>query len=333
MKIDVVIIWVDANDVEWRKEKAKWKNENILDSKVDDSEKRYRDWENLKYVFRGIDKFMPWVNKVHLVTCGHIPEWLNLECSKLNFVKHSDYMPQKYLPTFNSNAIELNLHRINELEEHFIYFNDDMFTIKKVEEKDFFVNGMPCESAILNIITPSFDNVVSKIWFNDWAVINRNFDKTTSIKENISKWINVKYGKEVLRTLMLMQWKNFSGFKFTHIPTSMLKSTLNEVWTKEYDVLDKTSLNKFRSPENNSQYLIKDWQLAKGTFYPRNVNFGKVFNVNNENINSVCESIVKQKYKMICVNDTDDIDDFEKTKNMINSAFDKIFPEKSCFER
>lgn len=50
VKIDVVIIWVDANDVEWRKEKAKWKNENILDSKVDDSEKRYRDWENLKYV-------------------------------------------------------------------------------------------------------------------------------------------------------------------------------------------------------------------------------------------------------------------------------------------
>ena len=131
-KIDFVMIWVDGNDPEWRKEKDKYSNK--VDNNTDNREARFRDWDNLQYWFRGVEKFAPWVNKIHFVTCGHLPKWLNTENPKLNIVKHKDFIPEKYLPTFNSHTIELNLHRIKGLAENFVYFNDDLFIVKKTKE-------------------------------------------------------------------------------------------------------------------------------------------------------------------------------------------------------
>ena len=66
-KIDFVMIWVDGNDPEWRKEKNLYDKSN---TKGDDAEVRYRSWDNLQYWFRGVEKFAPWVNKIHFVTWG-----------------------------------------------------------------------------------------------------------------------------------------------------------------------------------------------------------------------------------------------------------------------
>lgn len=132
-KVDFVILWVDGNDPEWQASKAKY----TADKGQDASANRYREWENLKYWFRGVEKFAPWVNNVYFVTCGHYPEWLNLEHPKLRFVRHEDFIPKECLPTFSSRPIDMNLHRIEELSEHFVYFNDDMFLIDKVEKTDF----------------------------------------------------------------------------------------------------------------------------------------------------------------------------------------------------
>ena len=49
-------------------------------------------------------------------------------------------MPEEYLPTFNSAAIELNLHRIEGLSENFVFFNDDMYLIQDVKPDDFFLS-------------------------------------------------------------------------------------------------------------------------------------------------------------------------------------------------
>ena len=144
-KIDFVIIWVDGGDIEWQKQR------NIYSGKdpEDLADYRFRDWENLKYWFRGVEKFAPWVNNVYFVTCGHYPKWLNLNNPKL---KHEDYIPIEYLPTFSSHTIELNLHRIKGLSENFVYFNDDFFLTKPVSPDFFFKNDLPCISAGLNAI-------------------------------------------------------------------------------------------------------------------------------------------------------------------------------------
>ena len=110
-KIDFVISWVDGNDKEWQKEREKY----IVENNNDNSDVRYRNWDNLKYWFRGVEKFAPFVNKIYFITYGHLPEWLNVNNPKLVIVNHKDYIPEKYLPTFNSHTIELILHRIKVL--------------------------------------------------------------------------------------------------------------------------------------------------------------------------------------------------------------------------
>ena len=135
MGIDFVILWVDGNDPEWQSEKAKY-DSNINDDS--NSASRYRDWGLLPYWFRGVEKFTPWVNKIHFVTWGHIPEFLKINNPKLNIVKHTDFIPAEYLPTFSSHAIELNIHRIPGLSEKFVYFNDDTFIIRNMDKKAFF---------------------------------------------------------------------------------------------------------------------------------------------------------------------------------------------------
>ena len=85
MDIDFVVSWVDMNDPEWKKSFAKAKG-TIDNSQNQYSEARFRDYGFLKYWFRGVEKFAPWVRKVHFVTCGQKPEWLDTSNPKLNLV-------------------------------------------------------------------------------------------------------------------------------------------------------------------------------------------------------------------------------------------------------
>lgn len=63
-------------------------------------------------------------------------------------VRHEDFMAPAYLPTFNINSIELNLHRIKGLSQQFVFFNDDMFLINSVVQEDFFKNGFPVTAVL-----------------------------------------------------------------------------------------------------------------------------------------------------------------------------------------
>ena len=105
--------------------------------------KRYRDWGTLRYLFRGIQKHLPFVNQVFLLVSGEsqVPEWIDRE--NVHVVLHKDIIPERFLPTFNSTTIEMFMHRIPGLGEEFLYFNDDMFPVMDCRQEDFFVEGKP----------------------------------------------------------------------------------------------------------------------------------------------------------------------------------------------
>ncbi|MBQ1660011.1 MAG: Stealth CR1 domain-containing protein [Clostridia bacterium] len=330
-KIDFVIIWVDGNDKEWQKEKAKYKPSDMLNS---DTPVRYRDWDNLQYWFRGVEKFTPWVNKIHFVTWGHLPAWLDTSNPKLNIVNHRDYIPEKYLPTFSSHCIELNLHRIKGLSDRFVYFNDDMFILKPMEQEEFFKNGMPCDTFGLNCVYFGHDSAGH---FNgsNMEVINSEFQrkKRAIQKRDFCKWFSLKNGFRVnLKTAMLSLWEWFPGFHYDHLPSDFLKQTFEEVWDKYYDILDKTCSDKFRQESNVNQWLMKYWQLCTGNYAVRPANTGNAFHVSEENFKEVCRAVYHQQYKLICINDTPRTVDFEHKKDVLNACFKKILPEKSGFE-
>lgn len=102
-KIDFIVTYLDSEDTNWIKAKAENDGSDVAEAL--NSTARYRNLDNFHYWFRAVERYAPWVNKIHLVTWGHIPEWLNTAHPKLNIIKHEDYIPEKYLPTFNSNVI------------------------------------------------------------------------------------------------------------------------------------------------------------------------------------------------------------------------------------
>lgn len=66
--IDFVITWVDGSDPLWFRQKQNAKKKQGVSVDIDDRIERYRDWEILKYLFRSIENFAPWVNNVYFVT-------------------------------------------------------------------------------------------------------------------------------------------------------------------------------------------------------------------------------------------------------------------------
>lgn len=333
-KIDFVVMWVDGNDPEWQKEKQKFS----VDDNADGSIYRYRDFGLLKYWFRGVEKFAPWVNNVYFVTWGHVPEWLDLNNPKLKVVKHSDFIPEDYLPTFSANAIENNLHRIDGLSEQFVLLNDDFYLIDSVKETDFFKNGKPMDTVALNVQCPQRSLVSRFFGINNTAIINDHFNFESSIKENFWKWYSLKNGKNVLRSIVLKGCPRFPGFWQHHLASSFCKSTFEEVWEKEYEILHQTSSHKFRESTDVNQWLFKDWQIASGNFEVRNVKFGEAFYIDRDGItnikNRIINYITHQKGKMIVINDGEMSDlEFNLLVEDLEKSFNEILPTKSHFEK
>ncbi len=329
-EIDVVIPWVDGGDPVWQDTLRRYTpNPDVCDANFE----RYRDWDLLKYWFRGIERFAPWVRKVHFITCGQTPEWLNTANPKLNLVNHSDYIDEEYLPVFSSHPIELPIHKINGLSDKFIYFNDDFFLIDNVIESDFFTKGLPNDAAIMNTISGRFPMMLH-IAVNNQEIINRNFTKYQVIKNSISKWFSPKYKLGIYRNLALLAWPNFTGFLDFHLPQAYLKSTLETVWEKEDVGLRKSLASKFRSISDVNMYLFRYWQLCSGKFHPKDVSkLGCYFDVINEqNVDEIAAVVKNGRSKVIVINDGD-VQNFDLVKARLNSSFEQRLPNKSNFEK
>lgn len=336
VKIDFVIMWVDGADPAWQAEKAQYSYKSEMGQAL--GEERYRDQGLLKYWFRGVERFAPWVNTIFFVTWGHLPAWLNVNHPKLKIVKHSDYILERYLPTFNSNTIELNLMRIPDLSEHFVLFNDDMFLLQPCKETDFFKEELPVDLGVLAVHCPHANNIVQTMCCNDIGIINKHFNKNAVLSEKRTNWYNVRYGIRNLHTLVLSQYASFTGIMQPHACQAFLKSSFDEVWAAEPDVLNETCMRKFRDCRDVNQYLIKEWQLAKNRFVPGSVKFSKAFFIAGEQAEATAseaaQAITQQKAKVVCINDgAMSQQKFDSVKACLATALEAILPDASAFER
>ena len=327
--IDFVITWVNGNDPEWMKIKKQYQPE----AQADDTINRYRDFGLLRYWFRGVERFAPWVNRIHLVTCGHLPDWLRLDHPKLHIVKHANYLSPDVLPTFNSNAIELSMHKIPELSERFVYFNDDMFLLQSVSDTDFFKDGLPVDRAILSpAIADPNDNGISKTVLNNMYIINRHFDKKLVLKNNRAGFLEPRYGTQMLRTVCLLPWHHLPGFYNDHLPVPYRKQTFNEVWESEGETLREVTAHRFRDCSRDvNHWLMRYWQFCSGTFSPAIAKRGADLDITADDTTDIIKS---QRYKMICINDKISSESqFISIQRQVESVFLQILPEKSAYEK
>lgn len=324
--IDFVIPWVDDSDPVWRAKKEKYTGVSLSEG---NTEVRYRDWDILKYWFRGVEKFAPWVRYIWFVTDDQKPDWLDTEHPKLRWVRHTDFIPTEYLPTFSANPIEWNLHRIEGLADQFVYFNDDMFLIRKAEPEDFFVNGLPCDQPGVGMLYP--EGFFSYMLFNNIVMLNRHFSLRNAISRNWKKWLLNQSPKELLKLFWYGRRDLIPGMNDHHIYISYRKESFSALWEAEPEWIHATCTHKQRTKEDLTSWCVRNWQILTGNFYPKKPE-GKMFFTGELEHNGALRYLSDKKGNVICLNDSEKEQNFEKHKQMIQAAFEKLLPEKSSFE-
>ena len=329
MNIDFVVTWVNMDDPEWQNEFSKYSG-NKDNTKNGVSKARFRDYGFLKYWFRGVEKFAPWVRKIHFVTSGQKPDWLDENNPKIHLVSHKDFIPAEFLPTYNSVVIERYMYRIPGLAEHFVYFNDDFFIINNINPKRFFRNGLPCDIAVFTY-NPSWSQWYVRIK-NNIRLINRHFDKKEVMKRWHDKWFHKSYGSRARWNYLLHLYNKFITLRVPHNAQPYLKSTFEEVWAEESEELTRTSVNRFRALDDYTPELFRIWQICKGNFEPYNTySDTKMFPLMVKSKKAV-KAIYEQAYSLICLNDNVHIRNYDIVMQNLHDAFQSILPEKSSFE-
>jgi len=228
--IDIVYTWVDGSDPKWRKIRGQHQltdqnKENRHPSA--DSEARYYNRDELRYSLRSVCMYVDFFRRVYLVTNGQIPDWLNAVHPDIRIVAHPEiFHDTSALPTFNSHAIESQLHHIDGLSEHFLYFNDDVFISRPLHPECFF--------------TP---NGLAKI-----------FPSTHNIPIQIADYIDRPIDTAAQRTQLLLekQFGRYSTHKPQHAPIALKRDVLNEMENIYQEEFTATTRSKFRTPTDIS---------------------------------------------------------------------------------
>ncbi len=327
-EVDLVVSWVDGTDPEWRRVKSRY--EEGSESR---RETAWRDWGLLRYWFRGVEANLPWIRKIHFVTWGHLPSWLDTGHPRLSVVRHEEFIPEEYLPVFSANPIELNLHRIEGLAEQFLYANDDMYFLGLLPREYYFQGGKPCDFLMLRPITEVCTYGFGHILWNNIACINRHFVMKDCMERHRELWFHPSYSQEVLRRNRLEgELKYFPGFYETHMPIPFLKSSFEKVWDRERKLLRETCLHRFRSIWDVSDWLIRDWQLVEGNFIPRMADDWRLVGTDSPP-EQLRDAILSTKYHVICFNEGLGEIDFEERSAYLQELFAMVFPHMSSFER
>lgn len=238
MKIDVVIPMVFHSDKFWQTQLKRYTLQQPDST-------RFRDWGLGEVLVDLIGYHMPWINNIIILLSGdtQYQSWM-ITKHNVRVIYHKDFIPKEYLPTFNAWTIEMFLHEIPDLSEHFIYFNDDMFPIRHLEPSQFFAEK---NNEIYPVLRPSFRNPNPE---------------TRSVFDMVCQ-NGTKLAAEEDRT--------FYGWPYLwygHGPTPMVRSTIKHFFEKYKERICKT-LSNVRDEKNYPQYLWSNFQVITGQFVNR----------------------------------------------------------------
>lgn len=244
---------------------------------------------------------MPFIKNVYLVVShpSQVPSWVDSD--NLKIVLHKDIIPEEYLPTFNCNPIEMHLHRIEGLDEEYLYFNDDLYPLAPCQPEDFFRNG----KGVLKF--------------------SRHF-LVSGMYKHICK------NSDTFARKALGMPKSCRFIRPQHTCTAMLKSQCEELYSKlRPEILN--SLTRTRTEDNLNQYLFLDYQYYKGLMIDEKIS-NKHFSVALTSPSKLYGYIMNPSRKLMCVNDVRLSEKrYEALREAMITAFETKFPNKSRFEK
>lgn len=305
--VDVVYTWCELN--------ASISSSCQFDNNIN----RFDSNEELRYSIRGVFKYAPWVRRIFIV-CDDTqrPSWLIEQSENTNIpvtiVKHSDIIPKEFLPTYNSQAIEMFLCMIPELSEQFIYLNDDMFIGAPVKVEDFYIHNKPCY--VMSAYVPRQRHRLR--CQHDFALRN-NVTALRSLLEN----------------------KQTVTYKPEHQALPMLKSSLVALLTSENPVMRQFVKNTCLSPyrQTNNIYIMglaAHWNWAHDKAYISKKKRRSIYIsiMANSHFGRIQRQLIQSRPKLFCLNDVCESEKQRpKMKHALNVILNKYYPFKTVCEK
>lgn len=330
MDIDVVYTWVDGNDPEWQKRKdTRLQELGYPVSETANHSCRFIEHDELKYSLRSIYTFAPWVHKIYIVTDKQIPAWFNTENPWVTIVDHTELFDDPdCLPTYNASALETKLHKIPNLSEHYLYFNDDFFLGRKCTPHDFVQKNKPC------IYVEKRNTLITQKKFDA-------YEKQQSLRNEFQA------GMRNSRNLIIKTYGKKSKVVLSHGIRVYRKSTMSFLNNEYKEYFDNTAAHPFRSFSDILSYaifsfytLVTKTGIAISTpqirgnryFFNNLINrhrkyLYKHINLSSKNLYRSLRNIKKYKHFMFCIND--ERNTREEAYITAQDFLRDFFPEKS----
>jgi len=194
-------------------------------------------------------------------------------------VNHADFIPAKYLPTFNSRAITAHVHKIPDLGERFLFCNDDVFIARPSSIDDWF-EGQKLRLRFTETAFPAQETLEPN------EVLYRARWKTKSLADGQGWTVSDKMPQ--------------------HAAIPLTKSIMTELWKLFPSELDQTSAARFRSnqavlPELLALYYAIGNNLAA---VPENATYKYVPMNEASGIAPLIDLALKpRQFLSICLND------------------------------
>ncbi len=310
--IDVVYTWVDGDDPAWRRRKA----ETLAESHGTDlhalavNDSRFQSHDELRYSLRSLDMYADWVRQVFLVTDDQVPAWLDTSNPRMRVVSHRELFGDRgRLPTFNSHAIESQLHRIDGLAENYLYLNDDVFFARPARPDSFVLaNGLAKFFLSVVKIAPG------PVRLGDLPV-------TSAAKNN--------------RDLLLERFGRTVDHKFRHMPHSLRRSVMFDLERDFAEPVAATAQAQFRDVRDISlsaalghYYGFLTGRAVQGRLSYRYYDIG-----HPDTADHLSELLRRRNYDIFCLNDHDSSQvDPALQATMLRHFLDRYFPLPSQYE-
>ncbi|MEW2075666.1 stealth family protein [Streptomyces sp. NPDC013433] len=309
--IDVVYTWVDDSDPVWRASRDRVRQgfsaDGLHEQAANDS--RYTSRDELRYSLRSLHQNAPWVRNIYLVTAGQVPSWLQARHANLRVVDHREiFSDASALPTFNSHAIESQLHHIPGLSECFLYLNDDVFFGRPVTPGHFF-----------------HPNGITK-FFTSPALIPGGAVSPTDLPVNAA-------GKNS-RWLIAQKFGTAISQKMKHTPHALRRSVLQEIEETFAEQHAATQHSRFRSPEDvpiasslHHYFAYHSARATVGDIQYRYIDLSA--DLAERRLNTL---LANRNMDTFCLNDTVESADPEAQRDMLKRFLEAYFPVPSPYE-
>ncbi|MCZ7420138.1 stealth family protein [Verrucosispora sp. WMMA2121] len=307
--VDVVYTWVDGTDPDWLRRRAAVTGVPYHSEAA--SAARFLSRDELRYSLRSLHLFAPWVRNIYLVTDDQVPPWLEQSVPGIRVVSHREiFADPSVLPTYNSHAIESQLHHIEGLSEHFLYFNDDVFLGTEVLPRDFFLaNGISRFFPSPALVPPG-------------VVAETDIPSSAAGKNN--------------RALIAERFGTVLTQKMKHMPHALRRSVLYEIEENFAAQHRQTAASRFRSLTDISiaSSLHHYYSFHTGRAVPGNLRYAIAELSDPDTPARLAHLLARRDRHVFCLNDAFSTEeDLAAQLKVVTPFLDTYFPVPSPWER